>query len=50
MALTVQHANARAVRLYTSMGFVPIREQTRQADPAEGFSEEPEYYMERVMR
>ncbi|OPZ87361.1 MAG: ribosomal-protein-alanine N-acetyltransferase [bacterium ADurb.Bin429] len=46
MSLTVQLANTRAVTLYTSMGFTPLREQTRQADPTRGFAEEPEYYME----
>jgi ribosomal protein S18 acetylase RimI-like enzyme len=46
MALTVQLANTRAVHLYTSMGFTPLREQTRQPDPTRGFAEEPEYYME----
>jgi len=46
MSLTVQLANTRAVKLYTSMGFTVVREQTRQPDPARGFAEEPEYYME----
>ncbi len=50
MSLTVQHANVRAVKLYTSMGFVPLREQTRHHDPARGFAEEPEYYMELRVR
>lgn len=50
MGLTVQLANVRAVKLYTSMGFAVVREQTRQADPARGFAEEPEYYMEMPVR
>lgn len=50
MTLTVQRANARAVQLYQSMGFQVVREQIRQHDPALGFPEEPEFYMERRVR
>lgn len=48
MDLTVQHANPGAVALYTSMGFVPVREQV--CAERFGFPEEPEYYMERPTR
>jgi ribosomal protein S18 acetylase RimI-like enzyme len=50
MTLTVQAANGRAVRLYRSMGFRIVREQTRRANPDMGFGEEPEYCMERRVR
>ena len=45
MSLTVQKANPRAIRLYRSMGFRIVREQTRPAN--NWFPAEPEYYMER---
>jgi len=48
MCLTVQLANVRALKLYTRMGFRPIREQMR--DASNGFSPEPEYYMEMRVR
>lgn len=50
MALTVQEANKRAVKLYTAMGFRIVREQTRQANPDLGFEAEPEYAMEAKVR
>ena len=46
MSLTVQHANARAVQLYTKMGFQPVREQWLERDPSSEFPSEMEYYME----
>jgi ribosomal protein S18 acetylase RimI-like enzyme len=48
MTLTVQKANARAVALYTKMGFRPVRDQERPA--CYGFDAEPEYYMECSVR
>jgi ribosomal protein S18 acetylase RimI-like enzyme len=48
MELTVQRANAGAVRLYRSLGFEITREQERE--PRFGFSPEPEYRMRRRMR
>ena len=50
MSLTVQQANARAAKLYQEMGFLIVREQMRQANPAIGMTEEPEYYMELRVR
>lgn len=50
MTLTVQLANARAVNLYRSLGFSPVREQMVAHDPSLGFDDEPEYYMRRPMR
>lgn len=43
MCLTVQLANARAVRLYQQMGFRVVREQMRKASNL--FPAEPEYFM-----
>lgn len=48
MNLTVQKVNERAWKLYTSMGFVRLREQMRAA--REDAPEMPEFYMERVCR
>ena len=45
MSPTVQKANPRAIRLYRSVGFRIVREQTRPANT--WFPAEPEYYMER---
>jgi ribosomal protein S18 acetylase RimI-like enzyme len=50
MGLTVQKANARAVALYTKMGFRVVREQMRGPMAVDGFPPEPEYYMERRTR
>jgi len=50
MCLTVQHANVRAVKLYTKMGFQPIREQWLERDPSSEFPSEMEYYMEQRVR
>jgi len=50
MSLTVQLANARALKLYTRMGFHPVREQMCERDPSLGFPPEPEYYMEAQVR
>ena len=47
MSLTVQLANARAIHLYTKMGFQIVRRQTRAA--VEDFSAEPEYCMEQAL-
>ena len=46
ISLTVQKANPRAIRLYRTMGFRLVREQTRPA--SNWFPAEPEYYMERA--
>ncbi len=47
MNLTVQKENERAWKLYTSLGFKPLREQMRAA--REDAPEMPEFYMERIM-
>ena len=49
MHLTVQLANARAVKLYQEMGFTVVREQMSGAH-CYGFPPEPEYAMERRVR
>ena len=50
MCLTVQCANTRAVKLYTSMGFQVVREQMLRRGPDSPFADEPEYYMELTVR
>jgi ribosomal protein S18 acetylase RimI-like enzyme len=50
MNLTVQLANIRAVKLYTSMGFQVVREQICKRPEGSEFADEPEYYMERPVR
>lgn len=47
MNLTVQKENERAWKLYTSLGFKPLREQIRAA--REDAPAMPEFYMERHM-
>lgn len=48
MCLTVQLANDRAVALYRKMGFLVVREGTREAFAE--FPAEPQYWMERQCR
>jgi ribosomal protein S18 acetylase RimI-like enzyme len=48
VCLTVNKANPRAFALYQKMGFIQLREQTRQR--VEEFPAEPEYYMELRLR
>jgi ribosomal protein S18 acetylase RimI-like enzyme len=48
MSLTVQLANARALALYSKMGFQVVREQVRKQ--IDEFAAEPEYYMEQPTR
>ncbi len=48
--LTVQQANTRGVKLYTSMGFKVIREQVRPKGFQPGLDAELEYAMERPAR
>lgn len=50
MVLTVQKANQRAFRLYSSMGFKVVREHMRAANPEYGFEAEPECFMEHSTR
>lgn len=50
ISLTVQLANPRAVKLYQDMGFHVVREQLRKGNPAVGWADEPEYYMELLIR